>query len=186
MIKYKPSGTLVRSVISIAVGAMLIKWADRVTDTLVVILGIMLIVPLLAALISTAVQRAKGVNTPVFPIVGGIGSAILGTVMVVMPEVFTTFLALFIGIMMVLAGLRQIYSLLPYVRSGASYLYYITPILLIIVGILTIVKFRSMVSTLWIIVGIILLIYGLSEIFNLVKFRKDNNTDNIDDAEIIE
>ena len=187
MIMYKPTGTLVRSVISIAVGAMLIKWADKVTDTLVVILGIMLIVPLLAALVSLAFQRSKGKDISLFPVIGGIGSAVLGTVMVVMPEVFTTFLALFIGIIMVTAGIRQIVAVYPFVRSGSNYIYYITPALLVIVGILTIVKFKSVASTLWIIVGIIMQIYGISEIFNLIIFRnKTGNDSNIEDAEIIE
>lgn len=184
---YKPSGTLVRSVIAIAVGAMLIKWADKVTDTLVVILGVMLIVPLLAALVSFAVQRSKNGEISFFPVIGGIGSAVLGTVMVVMPEIFTTFLALFIGIVMITAGFRQVIAIYPFVRSGASYLYYITPALLIIVGTLTIVKFRSMVATLWIIVGIIILIYGLSEIVNLIRFRNQSSKKpDIEDAEIIQ
>ena len=76
MVMYKPSGTRVRSVIAIAIGAMLIKWADKVTDTLVVILGIMLIVPLLSALITYAVQRSKNMEAAVFPIIGGAGSAV--------------------------------------------------------------------------------------------------------------
>ena len=184
---YKPSGTLVRSVIAIAIGAMLIKWADKVTDTLVVILGIMLIVPLLSALITYAVQRSKNMEAAVFPIIGGAGSAVLGTVMIIMPEVFVTFLALFIGIVMITAGIRQIIAVRAFVGTGAAYLYYITPALLLIMGVLTIAKFRRMVGTLWIIVGLILLIDGLAEIFNLIRFRsKDGGHKDIEDAEILE
>ena len=88
---------------------------------------------------------------------------------------------------MVTAGIRQIVAVYPFVRSGSNYIYYITPTLLVIVGILTIVKFKSVASTLWIIVGIIMLIYGISEIFNLIIFRnKTGNDSNIEDAEIIE
>lgn len=184
---YKPSGTLIRSVVAIAAGAMLIKWADKVTDTLIVILGIILIVPLLSALITYAMQRGKDNEASLFPVIGGAGSAVLGTLMIIMPEAFTTFLALFIGLILITAGIRQAISVHPFVRSGASYLYYITPVLLIIIGILTIAKFRSMAGTLWIIVGAILLVYGITEIINLVRFRSNTGKKNdVEDAEIVE
>ncbi|MEG1573867.1 MAG: DUF308 domain-containing protein [Bacteroidales bacterium] len=186
---YNSTGTLVRSIIAIIIGIVLVKWPDTVNNTIVTALGILFIIPLLATLMAMIIQNAKNRKIPVYSLIGCGGSAILGLIMILIPQAFTNLLALLFGCIMIFAGARQVIAITPYKKQGASYLFYIVPAVLIIIGIITIANFRSMISTLWIIVGIISIIYGINEIFNMFRFRAMNNGNlknkNIEDAEII-
>lgn len=187
---YKPAGTLVRSILAIIIGIIIIKWPDSVNNTIVTVLGILFIMPLVAALTATVLQHGRKNKVPVYSLAGSGGSAILGVIMILMPQSFTNLLALIFGIILLIAGIRQALAIIPYNKQGASYLFYIVPAVLIIIGLITIANFKSMISTLWIIVGIIFVIYGVNEIFNMFRFRTMNGpkgkNDNIEDAEIME
>lgn len=193
---YSVSSTLVRSVIAIVLGTILVVRPDMVNRTLIIILGVTLMIPLLVTLYIKIFNIVKqDTPTSFVPVIGSGASAVLGLLMVITPETFASLLAMLIGIMLLLAGISQILGVYPYCRAVKRYWLMLIPSITAILGIYTIVNFSTVLNVVWIIIGVIMIIYGLSDILNyfklksLTKITKETNkpkTDNIEEAEIIE
>lgn len=185
---YSPLSTLTRSVISLLLGFVLVIWPEQVNSTIITILGIILLLPFVGALLAKFLRKKDEAKAyDVLPIIGGGGSAVLGILMIIMPNTFTSLLALFIGIMLFFAGITQIIGVFTYCRVAKSFWLMLLPLITMGVGLYAITNFTEMAKTLWIILGVMIILYGVSEILNYFKVNSiEGKNSHIEEAEIIE
>lgn len=184
---YSSSSTFIRSIVAIVLGLIFVIYPEEINSTIITILGIILLFPLVVSIVSALVNK-KGDKSPLrlLPMLGGSGSAVLGLLMIIMPNTFTSLLALFIGLLMFIAGITQIAGILPYSRQYKRYWLLLVPVLTAGIGLYTIINFTSMAKILWILTGVMIILYGVSEIINFfsIKLMLEKNS-NVEDAEII-
>ena len=170
---YSPTSTLSRSIIAIAIGVILIIWPDKVKELLVTIVGILLMIPSVITL-APLLFRTKSENTTqnIIPTIVGTGLAILGLIMILFPETFISLFTLLIGILLFLAGLMQVMGIYKYCLQTRNYWLMLTPFIILIMGVVTILNFKNISNILLITIGVTSLLYGVSEILNYYKIRK--------------
>jgi hypothetical protein len=109
---------------------------------------------------------------PTFPIVG-IGSVILGLVLVLTPNTFINGLMYILGVIMVLGGVNQLMSLIAARRLGSiPFGFWITPSIILLVGLFVLLKPGESAELPLIILGWCSLLYGVTELINALKIHR--------------
>ena len=102
---------------------------------------------------------------PMFPVVG-LGSVLLGVMLLVWPAQFVSILMYVLGGLLVLIGIAQISALIRYRQvAPTSWTSYILPLAIIAAGIFVIAKPLEAASIPFTILGIAYIAYGVSEFF---------------------
>lgn len=102
---------------------------------------------------------------PMFPVVG-LGSVLLGVMLVVWPTLFVSILMYVLGGLLALIGISQISALTRYRQIvSTSWTAYILPLAIIAAGIFVIAKPMEAASIPFTILGIAYIAYGVSEFF---------------------
>jgi len=183
-----------RAICAIAIGIMLIKYPDNTVTWITVAIGVLF---LLSGIISMVVyyhslrQSAKQealpngayitdaegnritIDKPTFPIVG-VGSAILGLLLALTPNIFVTALMYIIGGILVLGAVNQFMNLLNARHFGSvGFGYWILPCLILLTGLYVIIKPMDPPAMAMLILGWCTLLYGVTEMINSIKFHAD-------------
>ena len=183
-----------RAFCAIAIGILLIKYPDNTVTWITVAIGVLF---LLSGVISMvvyyhALRQASKQETmpdgayltdaegnrimahkPTFPIVG-VGSAILGLLLALTPNVFVTALMYIIGGMLVLGAVNQFMNLLNARQFGkVSFGYWIFPCLILLTGLYVIIKPMSPPAMAMLILGWCTLLYGVTELINALKIHNE-------------
>ncbi len=167
------NNSILRSILGIVLGLLLIIWPEVAITYLVIMIGIFFIIPGLYALI-TYLFRDKAADTysGMFPVIS-IGSILLGIWLVVMPDFFVGTFMYLLGILLIIAGIQQTYYLIKARKwSHVSYLFFILPAIIFIIGIMILVYPFGAAKNTFIIFGVASLLYGINEMINWIKFRK--------------
>lgn len=161
---------------------------------------------------------------PSFPIVG-LGSIILGSILCFMPATFVSYLVYIFAAIIILGAIGQYVSLISTRNAIKNYaedlsfmsatqeiapkvphcgfIYWILPTILLLFGIYSILDPIAIASAPFLFIGIAMMVYGLTELINAIKFysvRKTiargaavckepasaENNDDIADAEVVE
>ena len=162
-----------RAICAIIIGVLLIMYPDNTVTGITIAIGVLFLVSGVISIL-TYIQTRRHVSDykiydaegrllsgqqPTFPLVG-IGSSILGLVLAITPTTFVSALMYIIGIMLVLGALNQFIALIAGRRYGRiSPLYWIKPI--------------EPLKTAMIILGWTMLVYGVAELINALKFYSD-------------
>ena len=183
-----------RAICAIAIGIMLIKYPDNTVTWITVAIGVLF---LLSGIISLVVyyhslrQSAKQealpdgayitdaegnrmtIDKPTFPIVG-VGSAILGLLLALTPNIFVTALMYIIGGILVLGAVNQFMNLLNARHFGnVGFGYWIFPCLILLTGLYVIIKPMDPPSIAMLILGWCTLLYGVTELINALKIHNE-------------
>jgi len=193
--------SLLRAVIAIVAGALMMKYRVDMVTWLTISIGALFFLSGVIAVIyyfvarSRARQSALGkmsspdgapsapVREPSLPIVG-IGCAILGVILALMPATFVTYIVYVFAAIIILGAIGEYVALATIngivkeyesqtaaaseVRCG--YKYWIIPTLLLLFGIVAILYPQGIASAPFLFMGIAMIVYGLSEIINGIKF----------------
>lgn len=176
-----------RAICAIIIGVLLIMYPDNTVTGIAIAIGVLFLVSGVISIL-TYIQARRHVSDykiydaegrllsgqqPTFPLVG-IGSSILGLVLAITPTTFVSALMYIIGIMLVLGALNQFIALIAGRRYGRiSPLYWIMPILTLLAGLYAMIKPIEPLKTAMIILGWTMLVYGVAELINAVKFYSD-------------
>ena len=176
---------LVRGFSAILLGLLLVVWPDAAVVYLVIAIGALFFLP---GLFSIVLYFSKGKEQGMmFPILG-IGSLLLGLWLMIMPSFFVDILMSVLGVVLVLAGLHQIAQLV-HLRSLAPVsagLFFI-PAIVLLAGLLVLLNPFAVATIPFIILGISCLVYGITEVITIIRFRKEiKKTNQITDAVIVE
>jgi len=163
---------MIRAIFAILLGAMLILWSKTAIIYIVITIGILFIVPGLISLVSYfSSERAKRPDTPF--LLAGVGSLLFGVVLVAVPAFFVSVLMYILGIILLLGGIEQIVTLIrAKKRTTVPVAFFIIPSLILIAGILVLLNPFRTAETLFILIGVTSLVYGVMEFVHWLKFKR--------------
>ena len=170
---------LVRSLSMAAIGILILFFREEAMPFIVMCVGALFVIPSLFALVTAFMpffrQRMGG---GVFPVVTAIiagGSLALGLWMMFNPLFFVAILMTLLGVLMLVAGAGQIFSLLSAGRIiSLSLMMYIVPFMLIGAGAVVLYNPFEVASLPFLVIGIGTIVAALSDIINTlyIYFRK--------------
>lgn len=189
---YKNS--IYRSILAIIVGVGLIVWPHVAANYMIVLIGALFFIIGLVSFITSYRLRAKmqrdlQVNGETngqernpyvrrLISVNGIGSMILGAILMLFPEAFVSIVMFLLGIILIIAAVGQLVMLGAAKQLGyVSPISYLFPILILGAGVVIIVNPFNTVAGIFILFGATSIFYGVTDLFNqygINKMRKRN------------
>lgn len=178
--------SIFRALCAMVVGVLLLKfpqdgvtWLTMAIGALFLVSGIISLIAYVHArknageyIITDREGRVISGTQPTFPIVG-IGSVILGLVLVLTPNTFINGLMYILGVIMVLGGVNQLMSLIAARRLGSiPFGFWITPSIILLVGLFVLLKPGESAELPLIILGWCSLLYGVTELINALKIHR--------------
>jgi hypothetical protein len=176
-----------RALCAIIVGALLIMYPDNTVTGITIAIGVLFLVSGLISVLTyvharrhvsdykiyDADGRLVAGQQPTFPLVG-VGSIILGLILAITPTTFVSALMYIIGIMLILGALNQFIALIAGRRYGhVSLWYWVMPTLILLSGLFVMVKPIAPLKMAMLILGWTMLVYGVAELVNALKFYND-------------
>ena len=168
--------TIIRALCSLCVGCFLVAYPDYTAKMLVIMVGLLFFIPGLVSIVLAfarpRVAEGQEYERKAFPIVG-IGSSILGLVLIITPTVFIAIMMYILGVMLVAAGIYQIveYKSFSKIMSASLWLYAI-PVLVIMAGIFIFLNPIVSASLPFIVLGVSGIVYGVSEFVKFFVMKK--------------
>lgn len=178
------SSYIFRALCTMLIGFLLISKTDQMPTLLVQIIGGLFIISGVMAIIGYFVnnhQHSRRVRqaletgaeaprqsgfVPVFPVVG-LGSLAFGAFLLLMPVQFVNILMYVLGVLLILAGLTQCWSLIRFRRVvPITWSVFVLPLLILGAGIYVVCQPQEGASLPFTILGIACICYGISEFFN--------------------
>ena len=158
-------GGIYRAVLAILLGLALLIWPADALKYVVMLIGIVfLAIGIIAFIISS---RNREEHQRSFAPLSGIGSVILGLLLVCLPSTFATVFMFLLGFILVVAAVGQFVTLAAARQFGriapVSFLF---PVLILIVGIVI------SAESVFILFGITAVFYGVTDLLNQYSIRK--------------
>ena len=173
-----------RGLCAIVIGALLIKFPDNTVTGITIAIGVLFFISgLLSCLVYFQAKRHAGEykiydaeghlvagNTPTFPLVG-IGSIILGLLLALSPTAFVSALMYIIGAILVLGAVNLFWGLVSARQFGSiSLFFWVLPTLILVTGLYVMIKPMAPVNVAMLVLGWCMLLYGVTELINALKF----------------
>ena len=164
-------GGIYRAVLAILLGLALLIWPADALKYVVMLIGIVfLAIGIIAFIISS---RNREEHQRSFAPLSGIGSVILGLLLVCLPSTFATVFMFLLGFILVVAAVGQFVTLAAARQFGriapVSFLF---PVLILIVGIVILFDPFSSAESVFILFGITAVFYGVTDLLNQYSIRK--------------
>ena len=187
-----------RAICSIIIGVLLLRYPDNTVTWITLAIGIMF---LLSGVFSTLAYlnarknssdyvitdidgRVISKGKPTFPLVG-VGSIILGVMLVTSPSVFVEILMYIMGGILILGSLNQFMSLYNARRWGKmAWGFWVAPSLILLAGLYVMFQPMEAASMPMVVIGWCGLLSGESEVVNATKINLKKK--GIDKADIVE
>jgi uncharacterized membrane protein HdeD (DUF308 family) len=178
--------SLFRALSALVIGCLLIKYPDNTVNWITIAIGVLFLLSGIVSLLTywnalrhvgeytiyDAQGRIVAGTKPVFPFVG-IGSIILGLILVLMPSQFVTALTYIIGIVLVLGALNLLMALVTArIFARLSFIFWLLPSIVLVVGIYFMVKPLEPASMTMSALGWLSLLYGVTEMVNALKLYR--------------
>lgn len=180
---------LVRALCSFAIGGLLVSNPQSMTSMIVQIIGGIFIFSGLMPTLSFWMPNSQEQSIrPFFPVVG-IGSIMLGLLLLLKPTIFVTALMYVLGIFIVAAGGNQLRTLISARRvAPLNWWVFVWPVVLIAVGVFILCQPMRSASLPFLILGIACIGYGFSDLFytlRLMYYRRQKEKEYVD-FEVVE
>ena len=183
---------LIRSLSMAAIGVLILMFREEAMPFIVMCVGALFVLPSLFALIASFLpffrQKAGGAVFPAVTVIIAGGSLALGLWMMLNPAFFVAILMTLLGVVMIVAGVGQLFSLLSARRAvNLSAMMYIVPLMLMLAGAVVLFNPFGVASLPFFIIGVGTIVAAFSDIINTlyIYLRKRAVTKN-SDAEVIE
>lgn len=192
--------TLFRAVVAVVAGVLMVMYPSDIARWFTILFGVLFFISgfvsivwyyvmlrrynraMLAATSTEEESEMPQVHKPAIPIVG-IGCALLGLILALMPETVNDLLVYVFAVIIILGAISEFIALIsvhialndcqktasPPVAARPAYGYYILPALLLIFGIVALIYGKGLLSVPYICLGIAFIVYGLSEVISLIK-----------------
>ena len=176
------------SLCALIMGVLLVMWPEAAMIDLVIPVGVVFLLPGLYGIFAyfASRSRAEDGSGRAFPIVA-LGSALLGLWLIVMPAFFVGILMYVLGALLVLGGIGQLMNFISVRKLTGSVpaIFYVIPVLLLLAGILILVNPFEAAKIPFIVLGASSIVYGLTDLFRIIRYRRKSNQV-ITDVEVIE
>lgn len=175
------------SLCALVIGILLVIWPGVAINYLVVTVGVLFFLPGLIGIFSYIVMAGRHKEAGVgvlFPVVTA-GSTLLGVWLIVMPGFFVTILMYVLGVLLLLGGLSQFSGL----AASRHYMHvpavmYVFPVLVIVAGIVVLFNPFEAAMVPFVVLGCSFIVYSLSDIFRLIRYRRKDKSDGKDIQDI--
>ena len=168
---------MIRGIAALLIGILLVFWSQNAVTYLIMAVGCLFLIPGLLSLLAYFRQTSpEGNRSFGWSQVLGIGSILFGLCLIVSPVFFEKSLMYALGIILSYAGLSEIIQLTvarQWTRVPVGF--YVTPVLVMLVGIFILFNPIESANVPFIILGIGCMVYGLSDMVNVIKFRRRNS-----------
>lgn len=167
--KYK--GAVSRAILSIALGVVLVMWPDAVPKYIVMSIGVLFLATGLISFIASNKNRTERPRS--FLPYAGIGSIILGLLLLCMAPVFVTVFMYLLGCILVIAAVGQFVTLSAARQFGyVSMVSFLFPVLILIAGIIVLFNPFEANKGVFILFGVTAIFYGITDLINQYNIRK--------------
>jgi len=168
---------MLRGIAALLIGILLVFWSQNAVTYLIMAVGCLFLIPGLLSLLAYFRQTfPEGNRSFGWSQVLGIGSILFGLCLIVSPVFFEKSLMYALGIILSYAGLSEIIQLTvarQWTRVPVGF--YVTPVLVMLVGIFILFNPIESANLPFIILGVGCMVYGLSDMVNVIKFRRRNS-----------
>lgn len=179
---------VVSSLCALVIGVLLMVWPDVAVNYLVITVGVLFLLPGLLGLFSyfafAGKRREAGIRQT-FPVIA-LGSSLFGLWLIIMPEFFIGILMYVLSVLLVLGGISQLAnfaSARAYVHVPAGM--YVLPAAIFITGIVVLFNPFEAATVPFVVLGAASVVYALTDLFRLLRFRRKRN-EQIEDITPIE
>ena len=155
--------SIIRCICALVIGVLLVAWPEAAILYLVITIGVLFLVPGLFSVFGYLIRGKQDGSR--FPI-AGLGSLLFGLWLMIMPAFFVGILMYVLGAVLVLAGISQIVNL------SAARSWTVVPVLVLIAGIVVLFNPFTAAAVPFIILGVSSIVYGLSDLINIIRFRQ--------------
>ena len=197
MIMRQISAFLLRAVLTVVAGVLMIEYRDEMVSWLTKLLGVIFFTSgVISCVVYYAGRRRAPLPVEQMPegsdnngnaadaadvpapahhlgfgaLIVGLGSIILGIILVTMTGIFTSWLTYIFAALLILGALSQMVSLVQAMRMETiGWVYWIMPVAVFLVGILAIVYPEAIAAAPLFVIGWTLVIYGVAEFVNGIK-----------------
>ncbi|MDD2595948.1 MAG: DUF308 domain-containing protein [Bacteroidales bacterium] len=173
---FNPTYGYARAFAGVALGVLLIIRPEVAAKTVVQIIGCFLIaIGAISFVLSFKKDKKNEKDQPRVDVlsVNGIFDLIFGLILLLIPNVFVAFLMFGLGLMLFVFGVGQIVNLISAKKFlTVSWAMFVLPVLTTVCGIALIFKPFESTKTLFIVFGVALVVYGVSELISTIKLRK--------------
>lgn len=173
-------GAIVRAVLAIIFGTVLVIWPEKALGYIIMLIGVAFLGTGLAAFVVSNKNRREQ-QRGVMPF-SGIGSMILGVILICIPLTFAAVLVFMLGLVLVVAAIGQFFTLSLARKLGpVSAINYLFPALILAAGIVILFNPFETVSGISkgasILFGVMAIFYGVTNLWNhyvLHKLRRSH------------
>ncbi len=173
-----------RALISVALGVVLLVHPEGMLELLVMFIGFLFLFSgVMASIVSYRRRQAEG-QTGGMLSVNGLGSIILGALLISVPVFFTTVLMFLLGCVLLLAGTAQLATLSMARQLGkVASVNYFYPIVVLLAGLVVIFKPWGSAAYAVIILGCTAIFYGITDLishYQIGRLRKQYDVEHSD------
>lgn len=176
--------SLARAVSAIIMGVLLIKYREQTVTWLTIVIGILFFLSGVISCAAYFVARRRESDVQLFNADGrqlsgfkvsfpltGLGSIVLGLILALMPNAFISWLMFILAAMLIIGAIGQFVSLAAITRTFRVGIYFwIMPSVILLIGLLALIRPSAIASAPLFVIGWCMLLYGVSESVNSIKF----------------
>lgn len=176
--------SLARAVSAIIMGVLLIKYREQTVTWLTIVIGILFFLSGVISCAAYFVARRRESDVQLFDANGrqlsgfkvsfpltGLGSIVLGLILALMPNAFISWLMFILAAMLIIGAIGQFVSLAAITRTFRVGIYFwIMPSVILLIGLLALIRPSAIASAPLFVIGWCMLLYGVSESVNSIKF----------------
>lgn len=176
--------SLARAVSAIIMGVLLIKYREQTVTWLTIVIGILFFLSGVISCAAYFVARRHESDVQLFDADGrqlsgfkvsfpltGLGSIMLGLILALMPNAFISWLMFILAAMLIIGAIGQFVSLAAITRTFRVGIYFwIMPSVILLIGLLALIRPSAIASAPLFVIGWCMLLYGVSESVNSIKF----------------
>ena len=165
-------------------GVLLIKYREQTVTWLTIVIGILFFLSGVISCAAYFVARRRESDVQLFDADGrqlsgfkvsfpltGLGSIVLGLILALMPNAFISWLMFILAAMLIIGAISQFVSLAAITRTFRVGIYFwIMPSVILLIGLLALIRPSAIASAPLFVIGWCMLLYGVSESVNSIKF----------------
>lgn len=160
-----------RAILSIALGVVLVIWPGTALKYIIMLIGVIFLITGLVSFIVSYKrrdERPRGLLS-----FSGIGSILLGLLLVCAPSIFATIFMFILGFILVLAAVGQFVTLAAARQFGyVSPVSYLFPVLILIAGIIVLFDPFQSAESVFVLFGIAVIFYGVTDLLNQYTIKR--------------
>ena len=172
-----------RAIVALLGGLVLVIWPEAVKNSIMIILGSLILAVGLVSLIMSYTGKWKKEKVPLL-LLNSIVDIAFGLVLIIFPKFFTGLIMFVFGLILLIFGLSEVVNLFRTARVvRVPWPLYIGPVLTLILGVVMFFFPGESGNVLFILFGSTLLLYSVSEFASTYTIRKEMKNINTDDQE---